>query len=48
MKKVTILSQPTPIETIQLDKLDYDLNDDVSDRAVRLQIRKWRRLRHQH
>ena len=47
MKKVKILAHPTQITTIQLDDLDYDANAEASDRMTRLQIRKWRKLRHE-
>ena len=46
MKKVKILSHPTQINTIQLDDLDYDTTA-ADDKLTKLQIRKWRRLRHQ-
>jgi hypothetical protein len=47
MKKVKILSHPTQITTIQLDDLDYDTGSEANDRLTRLQIRKWRKLRHE-
>jgi hypothetical protein len=46
MKKVKILSHPTQIATIKLDDYDYD-NTDAADKATRMQIRKWRKLRHE-
>lgn len=46
MKKVKILSHPTQINTIQLDDLGYDVSAEADDRSTRLQIRKWRKLRH--
>ena len=46
MKKVIILSHPTQIATIQLD--DYNYADaDADDKANRMQVRKWRKLRHE-
>jgi hypothetical protein len=45
MKKVKILSHPTQINTIQLDEYDYEANA-TEDKMTKLQIRKWRRLRH--
>lgn len=47
MKKVKILSHPTQIATIQLDDLEYDAAPQASDKATRMQIRKWRKLRHE-
>lgn len=47
MKKVKILSHPTQITTIQLDDLDYDTTGASQDRMTRLQIKKWRKLRHE-
>ena len=46
MKKIKILSQPTQIATIQLDELEYDASP-MEDKVTKLQIRKWRKLRHQ-
>ena len=47
MKKVKILSHPTQIATIHLDDLAYDTqNDEASERMVRMQVRRWRKLRH--
>jgi len=46
MKKVKILSHPTQIATIQLDDYSYT-EDEVSDKLTRMQIRKWRKLRHE-
>ena len=46
MKKIKILSHPTQIETIKLDELEFD-GPMIDDRATKLQIRKWRKLRHQ-
>lgn len=46
MKKVKILSHPTQIATIQLDDYAYT-EDEVSDKVTRMQIRKWRKLRHE-
>lgn len=46
MKKVRILSHPTQINTIQLDDLDYETNA-ADEKMTKLQIRKWRKLRHQ-
>lgn len=48
MKKVKILSHPTQIATIQLDDLAYDTsNQETNDKMNRIQIRKWRKLRHE-
>jgi hypothetical protein len=47
MKKVKILAHPTQIATIQLDDLDYDTGASVQDKLTRLQVRKWRKLRHE-
>jgi hypothetical protein len=46
MKKVKILSHPTQINTIQLDDLDYETNA-ADEKMTKMQIRKWRKLRHQ-
>jgi hypothetical protein len=46
MKKVKILSHPTQIATIQLDDYSYT-EDAVSDKAARMQVRQWRKLRHE-
>ncbi len=46
MKKIKILSHPTQIATIQLDDLDNDAGR-PEDKMAKMQIRKWRRLRHQ-
>jgi hypothetical protein len=46
MKKVKILSHPTQIQTIQLDEYDYN-SGEVEDKLTRMQIRKWRKLRHE-
>lgn len=47
MKKVKILSHPTQIATIQLDDLAYDTNQETAqDKVTRLQVKKWRKLRH--
>jgi hypothetical protein len=46
MKKVKILSHPTQLNTIQLDDLG-DGTDAIDDKATRMQIRKWRKLRQQ-
>ena len=46
MKKVKILSHPTQIATIQLDDYGY-AEEDMSDKMTRMQIRKWRKLRHE-
>jgi hypothetical protein len=45
MKKVKILSHPTQIATIHLD--EYDDNNSADDKLTKMQIRKWRKLRHQ-
>lgn len=47
MKKVKILSHPTQIATIQLDDLEHDTAPQASDKVTRMQIRKWRKLRHE-
>lgn len=47
MKKVKILSHPTQIATIRLEDLDQDTTDLASNKAAKLQIRKWRKLRHE-
>ncbi|MEK7152706.1 MAG: hypothetical protein AAB834_02060 [Patescibacteria group bacterium] len=47
MKKVKILSHPTQINTIQLDDLDYDTGTSANDKVTRLQVRRWRKLRHE-
>lgn len=46
MKKVKILSHPTQIATIQLDDLAYDTNQEAREKVTRLQVKKWRKLRH--
>jgi hypothetical protein len=46
MKKVKILSHPTQIATIQLDDLAYDTNQEIREKVTRLQVKKWRKLRH--
>lgn len=46
MKKVKILAHPTQLNTIQLDDLGFG-TEVVDDKATRIQIRKWRKLRHQ-
>lgn len=46
MKKVKILSHPTQIATIQLDDLAYDTNQETREKVARLQVKKWRKLRH--
>jgi hypothetical protein len=46
MKKIKILSHPTQIATIQLDDLDSDAGR-FDDKMTKIQIRKWRKLRHQ-
>jgi hypothetical protein len=46
MKKIKILAHPTQIATIKLDELDYDTNQ-TEEKANKLQVRKWRKLRHQ-
>jgi hypothetical protein len=46
MKKIKILSHPTQIATIQLDDLDSDISR-PEDKMAKMQIRKWRKLRHQ-
>ncbi len=48
MKKVKILSHPTQIAKIQLDDLAYDTTaQETHEKINRLQIRKWRKLRHE-
>lgn len=47
MKKVKILSHPTQIATIQLDDLAYETNNqETQEKLTKLQVKKWRRLRH--
>lgn len=46
MKKVKVLSHPTQIGTIQLDDYDFDTTA-AQDKLVRLQVRRWRKLRHE-
>lgn len=46
MKKVKILSHPTQIATIKLDDYEYDSNS-ADDKMTKMQIRKWRKLRHE-
>lgn len=46
MKKIKILSHPTQIATIKLDDLEYDTNQ-PDEKASKLQIRKWRKMRHE-
>jgi hypothetical protein len=46
MKKIKILSHPTQIATIQLDDLDNEASR-PEDKMAKMQIRKWRKLRHQ-
>jgi len=46
MKKIKILSHPTQIATIQLDDLDTDISR-PDDKVTKMQIRKWRKIRHQ-
>ena len=45
MKKIKVLSQPTQIGMIQLDDYDYSAQDEAMERLIRLQIRRWRKLR---
>jgi hypothetical protein len=47
MKKVKILSHPTQIATIQLDDLEYNTGAAANEKMARIQIRKWRKLRHE-
>ena len=47
MKKVKILSHPTQIAKIQLDDLAYDTSQESREKVTRMQIRKWRKLRHE-
>jgi hypothetical protein len=48
MKKVKILSHPTQIATIRLDDLAYDTsNEEARAKVERVQIRKWRKIRHE-
>lgn len=50
MKKLYIVTRPTPRADLQLDELNDDDDFDSAEwreKARRLQIRRWRKLKHQ-
>lgn len=46
MKKLKLLTTPTQISRFKLDDLEYDAAPIKEDKVARLQIKRWRRLKH--
>lgn len=41
----TIISSPTDISRLNFDDLFYDISDNWEEKAIKLQARRWRRLK---
>ena len=47
IKKLYIVSQPTPLSKLKFDDLDADPKLSWRKKAQDLQVRRWRRIKHQ-